>query len=178
MYLFHVTEFQYLKSILKDFEIKSSKMTGNLGQGVYKAKQMNYVFFSTTNKLYDNRIHGNVVIYLKPDFLYNRSYYIEDKHASSVTNGEKIERYNKNYNKILNNLYNKSIELNKEAFFVFQQIVLINKVKLKNNIIGIQFFAPNDKLKEYIIKKYNIQIIDNPKYYMINRKPPNSKKMK
>lgn len=166
MYLFHVTEFKYLKSILKDNELKASKFTNNISQGygIYEPNEMSYVFLGTTDKLYDNQIMGNVVIYLKSDLLYNRSYYIDKCHNISIINSKKIVRYNKNYNKILNNLYKHSNKKNKDLFYIYQQIAIKDKINLKDNIIGIQFQHPNDKLKEYITKNYNIEIFDNPKY--------------
>lgn len=47
MYLFHVTEMKFLKSILKENKLKSSNLTGNIneGSGVYKSNDQKYVFF-------------------------------------------------------------------------------------------------------------------------------------
>jgi hypothetical protein len=50
MYLFHNTNIESLKLILQDGEIKSSKLTGNLNEGVSIYETNNYVYFSTTKK--------------------------------------------------------------------------------------------------------------------------------
>ena len=153
MYLFHVTSYDYIKKILQDNELKSSKLTGNLylGDGIYTSSK--YVFLGTTKKLFDNNVLGHVIIYLKSDLLYNRMYFIENQHSSSVIYGKKINRYNKDYNNILEKLYNKSIEIYSKVFQAFQQVALLNKIPLENNIAGI-YIRNNDKLKKYLTKKY------------------------
>jgi hypothetical protein len=154
MYLFHVTELNYIEKILEENQLKSNNLTGNINQGENIYNTNKYIFLGTTKNLFDNNILGDVVIYLKSKLLYNRTYYIDDKHASSVIHGKKINRYNKNYNNILEKLYDKSMKVNNGiAFQVFQQIALLNKIEIKNNLIAIELKKNNEKLKKILKEK-------------------------
>ena len=59
MYLFHNTTSKSLKLILKDGYLKSSKLTNitNEGGGIYENNP--FVYFSTSKKLFDDRVHYN-----------------------------------------------------------------------------------------------------------------------
>lgn len=177
MYLIHNTTLEYLKLILKDGELKSSKITGNIndGDGIYESNK--YVYFQTTNKLFDRNVIGQIILYIKSDFLYNRSFLISTVQSGKPDNlGEwdndndykrKINRYSNDYNKILLDLYNHSIsrkcvlQKSKCIFFQFHQIAILNRVNINKLLIGINFIniKPSESIIKYIKKYYpDIQI--------------------
>ena len=166
MYLFHITDIESLKSIIKDGYLKSNKITGNInqGDGIYDGTNR-FVYFSTTEKLFDPTIkHQQIILYFKSDFLYDRTFYTSSGHTpipdkiNEWKNGRiklfrrKYNRYEKDYNIILKNLYDYSIKRSKKIFFIRQQIALLNKIKLKDNLIGIVFLSHlvDDTIIEYI----------------------------
>jgi hypothetical protein len=59
MYLFHNTTRKSLKLILADGYLKSSKLTNIIceGSGIYENNP--FVYFSTSKKLFDDRVHYN-----------------------------------------------------------------------------------------------------------------------
>ena len=65
MYLAHITELKYIKNILEDGELKSNKLTNNIesGKGIYNTHN-NFVYFVTTDKLFDKKIYGSVILYI------------------------------------------------------------------------------------------------------------------
>ena len=75
MYIIHNTDMKYLFNILKEEKIKSNKMTGNIneGYGIYDTNK--FVYFSTTNTLFDTKTYGQVIIYLPSELLFNRTFY-------------------------------------------------------------------------------------------------------
>jgi hypothetical protein len=169
MFLIHNTRLEYLKLILKEGELKSSKLTGNIneGDGIYDSNK--YVYFHTTDKIFDKGVIGQITLYFTSDFLYNRSYLISTYISSSPNNGykRKINRYSKNYNKILLDLYNHSLlpkvfldKSKKHIFFQFHQIAILNKVNITKSLIGIHFFIrPSEGIIKYIKKYYpNVEI--------------------
>jgi hypothetical protein len=82
MYLFHVATINALKSILNDGYLKSYSLLkksnktpkDGWGNGLYTVN--NFIFFSCCDKLFDDKIIGNVILYFNSKFLYNRSFYV------------------------------------------------------------------------------------------------------
>lgn len=176
MYLFHGTTEKYLKKILKDGELKSSALTGFVmeGSGVYKTNP--YVYFSTTPKLFDKKVLGKVIIYLKSELVYDKIFFVSTFHNpcpnitgqwKSHNNIEYKRKYKKNYKKyndVLLKLYNSSISKlpHGRAFQVFNQVAIKNRVKIHKYLAGIQLFNPNIKLVKYIKKYYpDVRILEN-----------------
>jgi hypothetical protein len=155
MYLIHNTDITSLKSILKDECLKSLSLqrktnkNAQLGEGYGIYTENNFVYFSCTNKLFD------------------KSFYIANLHSSTPqrlvtdTNKTNKKKYNKNYtkyNSVLTKLYNYSISQLKhgEAFQVFQQIAVRNKVNL-DELVAIQFYNKSfatESIIKYITKFY------------------------
>ena len=63
MYLIHSTTTSHLKLILHYGELT---VKINEGDGIYKTN--NYVYFYTTENLFDTTACGHVLLYLKPNF--------------------------------------------------------------------------------------------------------------
>jgi hypothetical protein len=178
MYLIHNTDITSLKSILKDSCLKSLSLqrktnkNAQLGEGYGIYSENNFVYFSCTNKLFDNKVSAVITLYFNSKLLFNKSFYIANLHSSTpqrlVTDSNKTnkKKYNKNYtkyNSVLTKLYNYSISQlkNGEAFQVFQQIAVRNKVNL-DKLVAIHFhnksFATESIIK-YITKFYPTIII-------------------
>ena len=169
MYLIHVTTVQNLIKILIDMTLKSNQITGkiNQGEGIYKTT--NFVYFSTCDELFDPRLAdaGQVIIYLKSDFLLNRSFYVSTVHTDHPNvldewNGynykRKYSRYETNYNKILRTLYKRSLKQSDGKYFeIFQQVAILNKVNITNFIIGIKFNVRPDTGLLKKLDKLNIR---------------------
>lgn len=159
MYLFHNTDIQYLYTILDDGYLKSSKITNNLGEGDGIYKTNSYIYFSTTPKLFDPSVIATCTLYFKSILLYNRRFYINNIASSSPNlTGKKYKKNYKYYNKVLQKLYNNSINVlhNGTAFQAFQQIAILNKINLVN-LIGIEFtnyIPPNILTKINLMNKY------------------------
>jgi len=179
MYLIHNTDITSLKSILKDKCLKSlslQKKTNknaqpNYGDGVYT--ENNFVYFGCTNKLFDNKVLENIAtgitLYFNSKLLFNKSFYVANlwsavpqRLATWKSDGIKYKKkYNKNYtkyNSVLIKLYNYSISVLKkgEAFQVFQQIAVRNKVNL-DELVAIQFYnksCATESIIKYITKFY------------------------
>ena len=181
MYLFHTTSSESLKSILKSGYIKSYSLLKNsnktpkdgLGLGLYT--ENNFVYFSCVDKLFDDNIISNIILYFNSKLLYNRSFYVstvwspEPNYLGEWYSGgknkkrkeykRKYNRYYSKYNNVLKKLYNQS-KKKLDYFQVFQQVAVKNKINLKE-LIGIQFSEgfQNDKILNYISKNYpNIEI--------------------
>jgi hypothetical protein len=176
MYLIHNTDITSLKSILKDKCLKSlslqkktnKKAQPNEGSNLYT--ENNYVYFSCTNKLFDNKVFANIAkgitLYFNSNLLFNKSFYVANLHSYTpqqlATWGFNYKKkYNKNYtkyNSVLTKLYNYSISVLKkgEAFQVFQQIAVRNKVNL-DELVAIQFYNKSfatESIIKYITKFY------------------------
>jgi len=179
MYLIHNTDITSLKSILKDKCLKSlslQKKTNkniqpNYGDGVYT--ENNFVYFSCTNKLFDNKVLENIAtgitLYFNSKLLFNKSFYVANLWSAmpqrlATWKSDEIKykkKYNKNYtkyNSVLTKLYNYSISVLKkgEAFQVFQQIAVRNKVNL-DELVAIQFYnksCATESIIKYITKFY------------------------
>jgi hypothetical protein len=180
MYLIHNTDITSLKSILKDKCLKSlslQKKTNknaqpNYGDGVYT--ENNFVYFSCTNKLFDNKVMVGTTLYFNSKLLFNKSFYVAYHWSSAPqslatwkSNASKYKKkYNKNYtkyNSVLTKLYNYSISVLKkgEAFQVFQQIAVRNKVNL-DELVAIHFHnksCATESIIKYITKFYPTIII-------------------
>jgi hypothetical protein len=181
MYLFHITNIESLKSILKSNYIKSysllknSNKTPKTGQGLGLYIENNFVFFSCCDKLFDNKILGHVILYFNSKLLYNRNFYVSTVWSpypdyigewySGKKNNKKKEykrkynRYYSKYNSVLKKLYNHSKKKLK-YYQYFNQIAVKNKVNLKELIaIEITESFQNDNILNYISKNYpNIEI--------------------
>ena len=181
MYLFHVASINALKSILKDGYLKSYSLLkksnktpkDSLGSSLYI--ENNFVFFSCCDKLFDNKIIGNVILYFNSKLLYNRSFYVStvwspnpDYLGEWYSGGKdnkkkeykrKYNRYYLKYDNVLKKLYNHSTSEIK--YFQFKQVAVRNKVNLKE-LVAIEFSKSfkNDKILNYISKNYpNIKIV-------------------
>jgi len=162
MYLIHITETKYLESILKDGELKSNKLTNNISSGDSIYYNLNkFIYFSTTDKLFDKKVYGDIILYFTSDLLYNRKFYVSTMWSDAPnyldeSKGEykrKYPRYYKEYDQVLSKLYKKSINKlpNGKSFQVFQQVAIENKVNIKDKLIGIKFkIKPTDKIIKYI----------------------------
>ena len=180
MYLIHNTDITSLKSILKDnclkslsLQKKTNKNThANYGDGVYT--ENNFVYFACTNELFDNKVMVGITLYFNSKLLFNKSFYVANLYSSTPqrlatwkSDGIKYKKkYNKNYtkyNSVLTKLYNYSISVLKkgEAFQVFQQIAVRNKVNL-DELVAIQFYnksCATESFIKYITKFYPTIII-------------------
>jgi hypothetical protein len=175
MYLIHNTDLESLKNILKDGYLKSLSLLkkegynamANEGDGIYT--ENNFVFFSCVDKLYKYKINSSIILYFNSKLLFNRTFYVANHHTPTPDKLEegkqlyqrKYNRYYEKYNDVLQKLFNYSINLSPDAFQVFQQIALSNKVNLKE-LIGIEFRDKNDAtpdIIQYINKYYpNVEI--------------------
>jgi hypothetical protein len=165
MYLVHETTSQSLKKILNENCIKSLNLLEpkyiNQGDGVYKNNK--FVYFTTTDKLFDKKYIGHILIYINSDILYNRAFFVSTHHSKypdklyekTINNikhyKRKYNRYTKNYNEILKKLYKYSTNFGK-AYNVFQQVAIKNKINIANYIIGIY-------ISEYINDKETDKLI-------------------
>jgi hypothetical protein len=173
MYLIHNTDINYLLNILNDGWLKSNKITKNIndGAGIYKDGKLNdFVYFSTTPNLFDKYTSCSVVLYLSSDILYAKSFYVSFYQTPLVnnihTNNQKYKKNTKNYNYILQKLYEHSTKTLKKgmesyAFIALQQVAIKNKINIKNYIVGIEFKneKPSNEILNIIKNKYpNTQI--------------------
>jgi hypothetical protein len=177
MYLFHSTNISSLKLILGDGFLKSYSLLkkinkvpkDNLGLGLYT--ENNFVYFSCVDKLFDDNIIGNVILYFNSKLLYNRSFYVSTVWSPYPNylgewnvkdkNGKKIKQYKKKYNRyyskyntVVKKLYEHSISVFKH-FQYFQQVAIQNKVNLKE-LVAIEFIEgfENEKIINNISKYY------------------------
>jgi hypothetical protein len=180
MYLFHNTNLNSLKSILKDQFLKSSallikegyKEIQGEGSGLYDENI--FVFLSTCEELFDPRISAQVVLYFDSNLLANKTFYISTAHSTDPeelgewvsTENNRFEykrKYPKNYklyNSVLKKLYTHSINVlpKGESFQVFQQVAIKNKIPL-DNLVGIEIKinlsdSKKEKITKYINKHY------------------------
>jgi hypothetical protein len=180
-YLFHVTELDSLESILKDDYLQSyslvklknnSKKYLENSEGYTLYTKNKFVYFSCTNKLFDERILGSVVLYFDPKLLSNRVFYTASQHIIDPQNNKeqatKYPAHYKNIDKVLFLLYKNSLKLSNDmAFQIFQLIAVLHKVQFSKYILAIEFRRLKDKKKiktiEEFIKKYlpNVKILAN-----------------
>ena len=186
MFLFHTTELNSLKSILEDDYLKSyslvklkkvDKKNNNYlenSQGSSLYTKNKFVFFSCTDKLFDERVLGGAILYFDPKLLVNRVFYTSNQHIIDPQNNKqqakKYPAHYKNIDKILSLLYKNSLKLpDGMAFQVFQLIAVLHKVQFSKYIIAIEFRRLKDKKDiktiETYIKKYlpNVKILINLK---------------
>jgi len=176
-FLFHVTELTSLQSILQDGELKSYSLikksnlqitqkndilSNSQGSGLYTSNKC--VYFSCTDKIFDKRILGGVILYFDSKLLNNRVFYTAQRHIISPhTNKKQAKKYPpyyKNINKVLQALYTKSLLLpNGNAFQVFQLIAVLNKAKINKYIIAIEFTRQFKTEKEKKMVKNCIEYI-------------------
>lgn len=186
MYLIHNTTTDALKSILKDGYLKSFSLLeeppkSNEGEGIYNENK--FVYFSCTDRLFDNRIISKITMYFDAKLLFNNSFYVANMHSASPENlaewyytndeGKKVKQYKRKYNKyytkynsVLKKLYNHSISLlNGRAFQIFQQVAIKNKINL-NELVGIEFKhkSKTDNIIINYITKYYPNIIIKKTY--------------
>lgn len=164
MYLCHNTTFEYLIDILKDGELKSNKLTGNIneGDGIYDNNE--FVYFFACPDIYENYIAGLITLFIKPNELYNRKFYISTHHTSNpdylYDYGDYYTKmYPKNYDKynyVLNKIYNKSRNIfpEKLTFFeAFQQIAVKNRFPITtDSLVAIRINNTFGKLDNNILK--------------------------
>lgn len=187
MYLIHNTTSHGLKSILKDGCLKSfslldekekKKSAGEGGNSLYTKNH--FVYFSCTEKLFEENTYACIILYFNSKLLFNKSFYVATGHSSSpdiLEEGKteydeknipykkykrKYNRYYKKYDIVLKKLYDNSINaLNGRAFQIFQQIAIRNTVNL-DELVGIEFkhiSIINNSIINYINKYYpNIMI--------------------
>ena len=151
MYLIHTTNLPALKSILKENYLKSYSLVEKkptVGEGGDLYTKNNFVLFSCTKKLIDNRVSGSIILYFDSKLLLNKTFYVSTMWSPDPQylgewlikedNGKKYKmykrKYEKNYTKyntVLNKLYDFSINhLNGRYFNRFQQVAVRNKVNL------------------------------------------------
>ena len=182
MYLIHTTNLPALKSILKENYLKSYSLVEKkptVGEGGDLYTKNNFVFFSCTKKLIDNRVSGSIILYFDSKLLLNKTFYVSTMWSPDPQylgewlikedNGKKYKmykrKYEKNYTKyntVLNKLYDFSINhLNGRYFNRFQQVAVRNKVNL-NDLVAIEFqdkTLATDRIINYITKYYpNVMI--------------------
>jgi hypothetical protein len=183
MYLFHNTNIQSLKKILKDGYLKSYsllkkegyniKKINNEGFGLYTENK--FVYFSCIKKPFTYKIYSLITLYFTSDLLFDRTFYVSNLHSAFpdylmehkrnnvVLYKRKYNKFYKDYNKVLKELFNFSISVlkNGDAFHVFQQVAVHNKINL-NNLICIEFNNKEDANQNIVnyIKKYypNVEI--------------------
>jgi hypothetical protein len=186
-FLFHVTELNSLKSILEDDYLKSYSLVklkntfskkhlenSSQGSGLYTKNK--FVYFSCTDRLFDKRVLGPVVLYFDPKLLSNRVFYIAAEHIIDPQNNKeqatKYPAHYKNIDKVLSSLYKNSLQLpDGRSLQVFQLIAILNKVQFSKYIIAIEIRQLSRRIKnkkeikaiENIIKKYlpNVKIFIN-----------------
>ena len=170
MYLFHSTEVKYILKILKEGELKSSKLINNANYGEGHYNTSSSVFLSTSDILFNKKISRRnlrVIMYFSSDLLYNRNFYISNsqipfpKSKKTKKEVKKYKRYYKDYDKVLEKLYLKStLHDDADHFFEYsQQITINNKVNLNPYLVAIEFmrFKRGNKIDTNIdtnIEKY------------------------
>jgi hypothetical protein len=103
MYLIHNTKFKYLINILEDSELKSNKLCNilNEGYGIYQTN--NFIYFSTTNRVFDNNDSGQCIMYFKSNMINNKTFYLAHTHLSSPNqiniykNKQQFDKFIKKY---------------------------------------------------------------------------------
>ena len=172
MYLFHITNHKYLKSILTDGMLKSSYLTGNLNQGDGIYKHIKFVFFSVIDD-YESKqqIYGDVVLYFDYKMLWNRTFFVSTYHSDTpvrLCKGEQVKKYNQYYKytkRVLTKLFQYSISKSSKVFWVFQQVAIKNQCNLKNlKMIRFQQYKPTKVIVKLIKNKYPDVIIDFTQY--------------
>ena len=183
MYLFHNTNLQSLKKILKDGYLKSYSLLKKEGYNIRKLKnegdglytENKFVYFSCIKKPFIYKVYSHITLYFTSDLLFDRTFYVSNLHSgfpddlmehkgkNVVLYKRKYNKFYKEYNKVLEKLFNFSISVieNGKAFQSFQQVAVHNKINL-NNLICIEFNNKEDATKNIVdyIKKYypNVEI--------------------
>lgn len=166
-----------LKNIIKDGYLKAPiEKNAILNEGEFIYKVNKYIYFSTTEKLFDKRVVSDISLYFSSELIYNKIFYVSTVHTSTPNiltewnyiEGSKIyknykRKYPKNYkdyNKVLKDLYNFSISAFLKFFQAYNQVAVKNKINIKNNLIGIKFNKKPTLELLFFIKKYypNIKI--------------------
>lgn len=158
MYLTHITCLEHLKPILKSGQLKSSKITGNIGLGADVYKNSIYVFFSVTNELINKRQNGDntIILYFHPNILKNKTFYVSnewDETPGLQEFGTKKFKCSTSKN-IIQKIKGAS------------QVAVANKIAIKKHLVGIEINSsknPSPYLIKYIQKEYpNTIIVRNP----------------
>ena len=78
MYLIHETTLNNLYLILKDCELKSNYLTGEINQGecVYEKNKNKFIYFGIEKKLFLDTTYTRIKLYFNIDLLSNRNFYI------------------------------------------------------------------------------------------------------
>lgn len=187
MFLSHNTNLRSLKNILKDGYLKSYSLLKSEGYNMKKIDgegwglytENNFVYFSCVKELFTYKIISQITLYFTSDLLFNRTFYISNHHTSFpdkfieykdkniVIYRRKYKRFYKNYNRVLENLFNYSISVSKKSFQAYQQIAVLNKINL-DKLICIEFNYKDDANKNIVryIKKYypNVEIKINENF--------------
>jgi hypothetical protein len=187
MFLSHNTNLRSLKNILKDGYLKSYSLLKSEGYNMKKIEgegwglytENNFVYFSCVKELFTYKIISQITLYFTSDLLFNRTFYISNHHTSFpdklieykdkniVIYRRKYKRFYKNYNRVLENLFNYSISVSKKSFQAYQQIAVLNKINL-DKLICIEFNYKDDANKNIVryIKKYypNVEIKINENF--------------
>jgi hypothetical protein len=132
-----------------------------------------FIFFNCVDELFKKKIiygSNEIVLYFNSKILYNRKFYTSNHYTPNpnklkefidkkkISFSRKYDRYYKNYEKVLEELFNTSIK-HKSSFQIYQQISIENKVNLKN-LIEIELKKePSKKLLNLIKEFYpNVKI--------------------
>lgn len=160
MFIFHITTSEGLMGILKDGEIKSSALTGTLNEGSGIYKKSNWVYFSTTDKLFDRNANSSIILFLDSKALKNRNFYVYQGFVGDPKKTKLIKKNNPDIDKILYELYKNSIKPGYEPYFrVFQQIAVQKRLKLGKFLRGVMITRPGKYSKIY--EKITRIIFDN-----------------
>lgn len=167
MYVFHLTSHKYIMSILKTGKILSGSVTGNLeiGFGIYGNNLSRFIFFSTCSKIFDKRINSHVIIYFKPEFLYDCKYYLSTGYAADPPSALKlpqtavitkmIKKRDNSFLRYLKQLYLYSVSLSNNGFYAFNQIAIKDKLNIKEYMVGIEFqYEPTFEIIKYLVNNY------------------------
>lgn len=191
MFLCHFTDLINLQKILEDNQLKSNAQTKNInkGDGIYKAPN-HFVYFTFCRELfrafniYDfvfKTVHTTVILYFNPSFLREKSFYLSSLYTPNPTeegtftleDGKKVvkksyPRDTTNIERILKRFY-----INNDFVFLEGQVAVRNSVKLKDNLVAIEFknCDPPASLVSFVKKDFpNVEIKVTHTFFAKERK--------
>lgn len=126
MYLVHETELLNLYLILKDGVLKSNYLSEriNNGEGVYP-KPNKFIYLSLERKLFNDTTFGNFKLYLNPELLYNRDFYLSTVQSPFPDHTAKWKNDDTNEIKIKHKRYTSNIPKILEKFYYYNFIIIM-----------------------------------------------------